>query len=96
MAFYTLPVGVATHSNASVKSVVSVSRKDMAVPSFHCSHDFLDLSDVDSFGQELSHQRTIFVASFIVDIVIERGLGSRQERNKLQVDVFIRAESCWP
>lgn len=55
-AIQTLPIGVTTHSNASIKSIVSISRKNIPISSFHCSHNLLDLSGIDTFGQELPHE----------------------------------------
>jgi hypothetical protein len=77
----------ARHNNTSIKSVVSVSRKYIPVSNFRRSHDIFDLSDVNSFYQKRSHERTISVASFIVNVVIERRLGGRQEWNKFQVSL---------
>lgn len=92
----TLPVGMSTHCDASVESIVSVSREHFPIPILCCSQQKLDLWNLDSFTQELSHMRAEDATAFMIDAVIERRLSGWQKRYKFQVDFFVRLESLWP
>ena len=95
-AISTIPVGVSTDSNATIKPIVCVARKHIPLSSLRCCQEAFDLIYVDSFVQELSHKRAVFVTSAVVDVVIKRRLSGRQKWDKLQIDVLIRAEGNGP